>query len=897
MEHFQEAFTPRLVATEGEGKEWEVVIIQPGLSKNGFYYPADVLRKAVPLFENIRVCAYRYGDRLGNKFLHLPDHASLAKPGGFAENTVGWIKACRYGEFTDRDGKKGEGILGKLHVLEGHKWLRDNLADAWKGGQAHLMELSIDARGRGRDSMVDGRRVKVLEEILEVNSTDVVSHGAAGGCFVRLVAGLEKGRTHMDALYELVAQHRPIWLEGFEAPAEGADMKEYCLGVLESVKAQAEDYQQTIQASAEKDDTDNQHLLEVARGVATLNTLMRLIREGKMDEAMRLLRNWIAVYPMPDKGSPESQRRGFVSFPYGKPEPTGYPGPDKLQPYGKTSPERAAASADDAATAEPSKETTMDDATQAKLEEELAQLRKEKEEGKEREAAIEAKEQELATKERDMRVRERVGATDLPEKARARVIDALCAAEGEVTDEAIDAAVATERDYIKEMGFKEADKDDPNKDKGGQTTDLGDAHQDPDPTKVAVGQSERAKYVKAFEGFFDGGGQAVDGVEPFRSMRQAFGVICGPKLKGYYDNEDVADCIFAAIKMAFPLRSRSRCTETHLQRLQEGWNPYANAGSDYLHVREAIGTGDLPIAFNDALFKRLQKDFASPDLNDWRKIVSSIENLTDLTNNFKLVQLGYTGVLPTVNQNAPYQEFTTDPGEAVESLVPAKKGALLKLTWEDVLADRIGVIRAIPRRLGRSSARTIQQLVFDQIETNPVLDSDTTALIDATHSNHQTAALSYAALTTAIKQLRNQTEPDSAEKLGLNPRFLLVGPTKEQKAIELTKSERKANTAEDSTLVNFVREVGLMPFPTIGLGRSGTTEFRWYVTADPRDTETIVVGFLGGRDRPDIFVQSPVDTPVAGAAFEADQLTFKVRLGVGAKVANHQWIQGSLASS
>ena len=66
------------------------------------------------------------------------------------------------------------------------------------------------------------------------------------------------------------------------------------------------------------------------------------------------------------------------------------------------------------------------------------------------------------------------------------------------------------------------------------------------------------------------------------------------------------------------------------------------------------------------------------------------------------------------------------------------------------------------------------------------------------------------------------------------------------------------------------------------------------VVIRPQDAETIVVGFLNGRDAPDIFVQSPIDTPTSGASFDADVLTFKTRLVVGAKVADHRWITGSL---
>ena len=48
--------TARILEAVPGGREWDVLLIEPGLSKNGRYYPADVLREAAPLFEG----AYSY---------------------------------------------------------------------------------------------------------------------------------------------------------------------------------------------------------------------------------------------------------------------------------------------------------------------------------------------------------------------------------------------------------------------------------------------------------------------------------------------------------------------------------------------------------------------------------------------------------------------------------------------------------------------------------------------------------------------------------------------------------------------------------------------------------------------------------------------------------------------
>ena len=257
-----------------------------------------------------------------------------------------------------------------------------------------------------------------------------------------------------------------------------------------------------------------------------------------------------------------------------------------------------------------------------------------------------------------------------------------------------------------------------------------------------------------------------------------------------------------AIAAAMPSKA-SRSLEKHQQQLRESWNKFTSR--DILtSLREAVTTADFSIAFGDAFNKRLQKDYRADELNDWRLIVSSIERLPDATNDFKLVRIGTVGVLDTVTENSAYQPFTPQQTEETENLTPLKKGNTLLYTWEDALADRIGVLRRIPRILGRSAARTVQRLVWDEIELNPTIQGN--ALISSANNNLVTASpvLSYAEVTNAIQLLRDQTEQDSGKKIGLRPKFLLTGTKLADEAWEITDSSVKRNSGEDATVANFV---------------------------------------------------------------------------------------------
>ena len=422
-------------------------------------------------------------------------------------------------------------------------------------------------------------------------------------------------------------------------------------------------------------------------------------------------------------------------------------------------------------------------------------------------------------------------------------------------------------------------------DSGGKPMGLGSSYGGA-VANVQVTQDAYDKIVKGFEGFFQEG-RPVDGVPAFNSLHRAFWQITGH----YYPEEMLANFLMEAIAKAIPAREFDDF-DSHIAKMRSlGTKIYGET------LREAISTADFTTAFGDALNKRLQAEYRDDPLSDWREIVSRRENLRDLTNNHRIVRIGGYGTLPIVAQKAPYQELS-EPTEAVEQLVPKKRGGLAILTWEDMLADSIGVVASIPRRLGRAANRTVHEIVWDEIENNPVLDADSVALIASAHNNRLSGdgAISGDNVATLIEALIDQTEQDSGRKLGLTAWRILTGPTLFQEAWEIANSDVKDTTNQDATRANFIKGLGVTAMKTIGIGRTSATKNRWYVVASPRDAECIVVGFLGGRDRPEIFVQSPTATPTVGASFDADLLTFKIRFGVAAKVVDFRWIQGSLTA-
>jgi len=153
-------------ALDASGWEWEVVLIQAGLSGNGSYYPPEVLREATPLFSGVRALARADEE-------HAQDKQKSVR------NIVGWFDRPRY-----EDGS----VLAHFHISEAADWLRRLLVDAWRRGKKDIVGFSLVAKGESRIKRLGKEVVRWVERIRQVELVDVVVNPAAGGRLMRLVA-------------------------------------------------------------------------------------------------------------------------------------------------------------------------------------------------------------------------------------------------------------------------------------------------------------------------------------------------------------------------------------------------------------------------------------------------------------------------------------------------------------------------------------------------------------------------------------------------------------------------------------------------------------------------------------------------------------------------------------
>ena len=151
-----------------------VRLIRVGESANRRHYDASVLEKAAPLFENVK----SYSN-------HPARNEQRDQPERSVRDITGW--------FTHSEYRK-DGIYATRHFTRNQagqdSWA---LAEDIIAGRApaNLLELSINAIGKGKVKTIDGKQSVIVESIERVHSVDDVTTGAAGGSFVPLVAGAD----------------------------------------------------------------------------------------------------------------------------------------------------------------------------------------------------------------------------------------------------------------------------------------------------------------------------------------------------------------------------------------------------------------------------------------------------------------------------------------------------------------------------------------------------------------------------------------------------------------------------------------------------------------------------------------------------------------------------------
>lgn len=290
---------------------------------------------------------------------------------------------------------------------------------------------------------------------------------------------------------------------------------------------------------------------------------------------------------------------------------------------------------------------------------------------------------------------------------------------------------------------------------------------------------------------------------------------------------------------------------------------------DQSRLVESLGSSSLAEVLGDSVTRRMLAEYrAAVDFDGWRQLVNVVP-LSDFRMQHRTRWGGY-GDLPVVAEGADYQALTS-PGDEEATYKADKRGGTEDVTLEMIKNDDVGVIRRIPTKLSRAAKRTLAKFVFDFLRTNPVI-YDTKALFHVDHANLFTAALTKAELALHRLAMLKQTELTSDDRIGIAPSRLVVPADLQEAAVDLF----KLSTNNEKT---FIQSLTMNIIPVW----YWTDANDWCTAADPADIPGIEMGFMDGKEEPELFVQ---DTPNVGSMFAADKLTYKIRHIYGGTVCD-----------
>jgi hypothetical protein len=455
-------------------------------------------------------------------------------------------------------------------------------------------------------------------------------------------------------------------------------------------------------------------------------------------------------------------------------------------------------------------------------------------------------------------VREKIDAAGLPPGPAGRVRTKLLeTVERRFLEETeIDAEIGFAREFIRESGPPQVSWD---------------------GTKAVVGDEFRDKFNKGVQGFFEG--KDVEGVKRFPDLHRM----------AYVWQSTMSP------RRADPFSIDGRNIMESLGRAAMGGQHDSEDGYA-VEMLESMTTASWGEVFGDNLYKQTMKTFnAASKYSTWRPLCSLIENVPSFQVRH-IKRVGAYGNLPAVAEQGTYTQLTSPTDEEVVYGV-GKYGALEDITFE-MLQDPTASadIAQIPAKLGRAAQRTLYTFVFNTLlrggaGVGATVDYDSTALFTTGHANLGTSAgLSVGKLQAARQAMRDQTAYNEAlEVLGEfnEPKFLLI-PNELQGIADRLVGGTDAyyaaiasSTDTDQALNPNLFRNRLVPI----IVDIWTDANDYIVVADPASVNTLVMGFLHGREEPELFVQ---DNPTTGSVFTADKISYKVRMIFGGDILDHR---------
>jgi len=810
-----------------EGKTWRIQIIREGWSLNNVYYSREALEKSIPIFEGVKVFSYEFANGWND---HLP--AGRAIPQGYAQNLVGWIDNIKFETVNE-----SSGLTGNFHITNSH--LREAFKNSWAENKKDLLEFSIDARANVLMGMAGGRTGKIVTEILEANSVDVVTKGAAGGKVLRLVASA----TISEAMWDT----------------------QYINNLSDSSFA-------LILPGGEKDQENK-----------TTPRSLRKLPYKNIDGAVDLphLRNALARLPQTDL-TPEQKAKAAEVL-----QKAAEKSEIKVSEGGNEMFAKLIAMIRDNPDA-----IGITDDLKNKTDEEIMALIKgkltEAVKPTEPEKPMEQK-QEAVAKEADIKAMLEMVAK-LAEKKAEPVKESVTAVDKEFGKDALDRIKKMECKVILEDALKESKLPDAIQAKimkqfSGKVFEEKEIQESIKIEKEVYDQLVESGKAK---------GMSVPTVEVGLNesdrMQKSMDILIDPDV-----------LLDANVKESYKGIPRAQSIKELYIRMTG--DVEVRGIKDQQRVTEAASTSDFTALLGTSMNKRLSREYARQDIAaSWRKLVS-VRGIDNFKRQDIIRVGGFANLSTVSENAAYTEFSTpaeANPNYTPAKYGNIFKVSREMIKNDDLRFMRVWPSR-MAQSAARTLAKFVFDLITGNDGSTGAVNDDTIwdgyALYDSSnHSNYTTSALSFATLDAAITAMANQAEASSSEPLNVAAAYLLVAHEKRALAKILVESETKPNSQTASDVTNSeinpnYKSVEPIVVPKYFLGNQSNN---WYVAADPMKCETVEIGFMDNRQEPEILSQ---DQETTGTVFTHDQITFKCRHEYGGAVVDFRGLYGGIVGS
>lgn len=295
----------------------------------------------------------------------------------------------------------------------------------------------------------------------------------------------------------------------------------------------------------------------------------------------------------------------------------------------------------------------------------------------------------------------------------------------------------------------------------------------------------------------------------------------------------------------------------------------------------ALSTSDFVNILANVANKAMLKGYeeAAETFDKW----TGRGTLTDFKTTSR-VDLGLFPSLAKVQEGAEYSYAKM--GDRGVNLVLATYGKLFPITRQAIINDDLGAFTKVPGKMGTAAKRTIGDLVYAILTSNPNAP-DGTALFHANHKNLLTGAgsvLSATSLDAGRTLMGRQVDPDNIKQgLNIRPKYWLGPITLQGQANQIFASQSEPgqdNPAVANRVANMAEVIS-----EARLDVASTSQ--WYLAGDPAQFDTIEVDYLNGVEAPTLEQKD---------GWNVDGVEMKVRMDAAATLLDHRALVKSNAA-